>query len=188
MHISCRFLLLNCKRVEKPDSHKYVCMYIPWPFPPIQEGDQDQTVQGSRRHNTPAPRSASSLPGDKIQRRRFPILLAPSLLVAFYDTRGIRWWDSYPPTTRGLSIYIPWPYPPIQEGDRDQTGQGYRRHNTPAPSPPHLFLGIRYRGGDSPSVSLRPLQSPFTTRGEYGGGILIPHHRGTRLKYSRPNK
>ena len=54
------------------------------PFPPIQEGDQDQTVQGSRRHNTPAPRSASSLPGDKVQRRRLGIFLVPSLLVAFY--------------------------------------------------------------------------------------------------------
>ena len=35
------------------------------------------------------------LPGDKIQRRRFPILLAPSPSGAFYDTRGIRWWNSY---------------------------------------------------------------------------------------------
>ena len=45
-------------------------------FPPIQEGDQDQTVQGFKRHNIPTPPTALSLTGDKIQSRRFPILLA----------------------------------------------------------------------------------------------------------------
>ena len=43
----------------------------------------------------------------------------------------------------------------------------------PLPRSASSFMGIKYRGGDSPSFSLHPLQSPFTTCGEYGGGILI---------------
>ena len=70
-------IIFNTSNTEKMTKNIIMYIYIPRSFPTIQESDQDQTVQGSRRHNTPAPRSASSLPGDKIQRRRFPIILAP---------------------------------------------------------------------------------------------------------------
>ena len=49
--------------------------------------------------------------------------------------------------------YIPRSFPPLQEGDPDQTGQGTRRHNTPAPRPPHQ-LGKQHRGGESGLLAL----------------------------------
>ena len=77
---------------------RYIYIYIPWPFPPVWgvADNTEETEFGEKLTSpqlTPPPFVLSLR--NFIQEEGIPSPLAPSLLVAFYDTQRIRWCYSF---------------------------------------------------------------------------------------------